>query len=268
MRLGRRLRRRGYGIVFHPETMVCAGGGTTDTCQGDSGGPLMVSDGAFLVLAGLTSWGAGVRRAGHARRLHPARRPALNAWVRDRVPMARASVSDASPEPGQAVTFSVDHARIRACPALHRLRLGLRLGRRHRRARARASRTPTRAASLRRAASRRRGSGDGTAVAKVRGQVADAARAAPAASSRPRRSCTRARATAGPRWARSSPPGGRRCAAGASHAHQLRRRRAGRDRRRSRSSAASRRSAPPGRGLRRGGSKRARSSSPSGAGGC
>ena len=38
--------------------MVCAGGGDTDTCGGDSGGPLMVSDGAFLVLTGLTSWGA------------------------------------------------------------------------------------------------------------------------------------------------------------------------------------------------------------------
>ena len=48
-----------YGFDFHRATMVCAGDGTSDTCQGDSGGPMMVSDGAFLVLAGITSWGAG-----------------------------------------------------------------------------------------------------------------------------------------------------------------------------------------------------------------
>ena len=44
---------------FRPASMVCAGNGSSDTCQGDSGGPLMVSDGAFLVLAGVTSWGVG-----------------------------------------------------------------------------------------------------------------------------------------------------------------------------------------------------------------
>ena len=32
--------------------------------------------------------------------------PTINNWVRDRVPMARASVSNTSPQPGQAVTFT------------------------------------------------------------------------------------------------------------------------------------------------------------------
>jgi len=95
-----------YGSEFHRDTMVCVGNGTSDTCQGDSGGPMMVSDGAFLVLAGLTSWGIGCAdpaKPGVYTRLGA---PALNAWVRDRVPMARASVADASPNPGQAVSFS------------------------------------------------------------------------------------------------------------------------------------------------------------------
>jgi secreted trypsin-like serine protease len=95
-----------YGADFHRATMVCAGNGTTDTCQGDSGGPMMVSDGSFLVLAGLTSWGgpcASATQPGVYTRLGA---PALNQWVRDRVPMARATVSNASPDPGQTVTFS------------------------------------------------------------------------------------------------------------------------------------------------------------------
>ena len=98
-----------WGTAFVPSTMVCAGGGNTDTCGGDSGGPLMVSDGAFLVLAGLTSWGANQCATedvpGVYTRLGAA---ALNAWVRDRVPMARAAVSDATVDPGETVTFSVN----------------------------------------------------------------------------------------------------------------------------------------------------------------
>ena len=97
-----------WGTSFHSDTMVCAGGGATDSCGGDSGGPLMVSDGAFLVLAGLTSWGASKCAApdipGVYTRLGVA---ALNSWVRARVPMARASVSDAGVDPGENVTFSV-----------------------------------------------------------------------------------------------------------------------------------------------------------------
>ena len=67
---------------------------------------MMVSDGAFLVLAGLTSWGGDCgdpNAPGVYTRLGAA---TLNQWVRDRVPMARASVSDANADPGQTVTFS------------------------------------------------------------------------------------------------------------------------------------------------------------------
>ena len=99
-----------YGSEFHPATMVCAGNGSSDTCQGDSGGPMMVSDGAFLVLAGLTSWGIGCadpEKPGIYTRLGSTD---LNSWVRGLVPMARASVSDASVDPGQTVAFSVTTA--------------------------------------------------------------------------------------------------------------------------------------------------------------
>jgi secreted trypsin-like serine protease len=91
---------------FNPATMVCAGDGNSDTCQGDSGGPMMVSDGSFLVLAGLTSWGgpcASDTQPGVYTRLGA---PTLNAWVRDRVPMARTSVSDSTVDIGQTVAFS------------------------------------------------------------------------------------------------------------------------------------------------------------------
>ena len=91
---------------FHADTMVCAGDGSTDTCQGDSGGPMMVSDGSFLVLAGLTSWGGpcgSPTQPGVYTRLGA---PSLNAWVRGRVPMARADVSDPAPDAGQTVAFS------------------------------------------------------------------------------------------------------------------------------------------------------------------
>jgi secreted trypsin-like serine protease len=97
-----------WGSEVDGATMVCAGGGATDTCGGDSGGPLMVDDGGVLVLAGLTSWGADPcaepNRPGVYARLGA---PALNAWVRARVPMARATASDTSPEQGEPVTFTV-----------------------------------------------------------------------------------------------------------------------------------------------------------------
>ena len=95
-----------YGTDFHPATMVCAGDGSSDTCQGDSGGPLMVSDGSFLVLAGVTSWGASCASSSQPGVYTRLGAPALNDWVRDRVPMARASVADASPDTGQTVGFS------------------------------------------------------------------------------------------------------------------------------------------------------------------
>jgi hypothetical protein len=92
---------------FRPATMVCAGGEATDTCGGDSGGPLMVSDGAFPVLAALTSWGADPCADPGAPGVYTRLGDAdLNAWVRARVPMVRASVSDTAPDPDETVTFT------------------------------------------------------------------------------------------------------------------------------------------------------------------
>jgi secreted trypsin-like serine protease len=91
---------------FHSATMVCAGDGSTDTCQGDSGGPMMVSDGSFLILAGVTSWGIGCAEAAHPGVYTRLGAATINEWVRDRVPMARATVSNTSPQPNQAVTFT------------------------------------------------------------------------------------------------------------------------------------------------------------------
>jgi hypothetical protein len=85
---------------------VCAGDGNTDTCQGDSGGPMMVSDGSFLILAGLTSWGIGCADPDFPGVYTRLGDPVINKWVRDRVPMARATVSNTSPRPNQAVTFT------------------------------------------------------------------------------------------------------------------------------------------------------------------
>jgi secreted trypsin-like serine protease len=96
-----------YGTTeFHSTTMVCAGDGSTDTCQGDSGGPLMVTDGSFLILAGITSWGIGCAEAAHPGVYTRLGAPVINKWVRDRVPMARAVASNTAPEPGQTVSFT------------------------------------------------------------------------------------------------------------------------------------------------------------------
>jgi trypsin len=91
---------------FHAATMVCAGDGVSDTCQGDSGGPMLVSDGSFLVLAGITSWGFGCadpRFPGVYTRLD---NQTFNDFVRGIVPIAEAQASNANPQLGQAVTLS------------------------------------------------------------------------------------------------------------------------------------------------------------------
>jgi secreted trypsin-like serine protease len=95
-----------YHSDFSATEAVCAGDGNTDTCQGDSGGPMMVSDGSFLILAGLTSWGIGCADPNFPGVYTRLGDPVINKWVRDRVPMARANVSNTSPQPNQAVTFT------------------------------------------------------------------------------------------------------------------------------------------------------------------
>jgi len=95
-----------YQSDFSSSEAVCAGDGNTDTCQGDSGGPMMVSDGSFLILAGLTSWGIGCADPDFPGVYTRLGDPGLNKWVRDRVPMARATVSNAAPRTNQAVTFT------------------------------------------------------------------------------------------------------------------------------------------------------------------
>ena len=96
---------------FNAATMVCAGTGLADTCNGDSGGPLLVPRLDAFVLAGVTSWGNGCadpRYPGVYVRLGA---PALNAWVRARVPTAAIAISPPSPIRGSTVllTASATH---------------------------------------------------------------------------------------------------------------------------------------------------------------
>ena len=91
---------------FKAASMVCAGDGGADTCQGDSGGPLMVSDGNFLVLASITSWGFGCAEQAFPGVYTRLGGPALNNFVRGIVPTAKASVSNSTPAGGEAVTLS------------------------------------------------------------------------------------------------------------------------------------------------------------------
>jgi hypothetical protein len=107
-----------WGVSFDAESMVCAGGGATDTCGGDSGGPLLVSDGGFLVLAGLTSWGADPcgeqGTPGVYTRLGV---PSLNQFVRSLVPSVSLKASTRGPETGQEVSFSATASRPADVPA-------------------------------------------------------------------------------------------------------------------------------------------------------
>ena len=91
---------------FSAATMLCAGTGESDTCQGDSGGPLMVPRADAYALAGVTSWGEGCadpRYPGVYARLGA---PALNGWVRDRIPTVAIAVTPASPDPGADVVLT------------------------------------------------------------------------------------------------------------------------------------------------------------------
>jgi secreted trypsin-like serine protease len=96
-----------YGTDFSAASMVCAGGGTTDTCGGDSGGPLLVPYLGDFALAGVTSWGpeqcatSGV--PGVYSRLGE---PALNAWVRNTVPTVAVSGSTSTPTAGAQVAVT------------------------------------------------------------------------------------------------------------------------------------------------------------------
>lgn len=79
-----------YGQDFDPQTMVCAGNGSTDTCQGDSGGPLLVPDltapaqGDFA-LAGVTSWGNGCADPDFPGVYARVGDELLNSWVLSRI---------------------------------------------------------------------------------------------------------------------------------------------------------------------------------------
>lgn len=101
----------GWGSDFNPASMVCAGGTSVDTCAGDSGGPLIVPRLEAFTLAGITSWGnepCGVPRVpGVYTRLGD---PAINAWVKSRVP-ALAISAPAAPAPAQTFT-------VRATPSV------------------------------------------------------------------------------------------------------------------------------------------------------
>ena len=71
---------------FDPASMVCAGGGSTDTCGGDSGGPLMVQQNGDFTVVGVTSWGSGCGDPGVPGVYARLGAPSLNAWVRGNVP--------------------------------------------------------------------------------------------------------------------------------------------------------------------------------------
>jgi len=93
---------------FDPASMVCAGGGSTDTCAGDSGGPLMVPQNGGFTLVGVTSWGAGCGDPGVPGVYARLGAPSLNAWVHGVVPTVAIAASPSTPSPGDQVTFTAN----------------------------------------------------------------------------------------------------------------------------------------------------------------
>ncbi len=92
---------------FDPASMVCAGGGSTDTCGGDSGGPLLVPGNGDFAVAGVTSWGVNACATAGAPGVYGRLgAPSLNAWVRSKVPTVTTAVSPADPAPGDQVTLT------------------------------------------------------------------------------------------------------------------------------------------------------------------
>ena len=119
---GTRLRRRDDGVRRRRARR--------DTCQGDSGGPLMVSDGAVPRPRRRRLVGHRLRRPAASRASTPASASrALNAWVRDRVPMARATSRRTPRSPAQPVTLLSTATHPERPERLHRLHVGLRRGR-------------------------------------------------------------------------------------------------------------------------------------------
>ena len=213
----------------------------TDTCGGDSGGPLMVSDGAFLVLAGLTSWGAGpVRRREDVPGVYTrARRPGAQRLGPRAGADGAGDVSDATVDPGRERHVL---ARPRIARLLHELLVGLRRRRhpgrdgRERDAHATRTRAPYVARVRRRRGRRRHRDGQGRASRSAtpprrhrrrpprrnrRSTPTPEPTATPAADGRrrnPRRRSPRPRLAPprAARWPRSWRPGARRSAAGGS----------------------------------------------------
>ncbi|MTD46626.1 trypsin-like serine protease [Conexibacter sp. W3-3-2] len=101
---------RAWNDTFKPANQVCAGGGSTDSCQGDSGGPLLVPRGDGFATVGIVSYGTseGCATPGIPSVYTRIGAPALNQWIRARVPTLRIRPSVAGPRAGTAVTLTAD----------------------------------------------------------------------------------------------------------------------------------------------------------------
>ena len=90
--------------LFKPEVMVCAGEGHRGGCEGDSGGPLMVDRLGEPVLVGTTSGGdAACNLPEHPGLFTRLGAPALNQWLRERIPTVTLSGSPSAPQAGDTV---------------------------------------------------------------------------------------------------------------------------------------------------------------------